>query len=160
MKEEYFENLRRVLLESEVILGCSSKSIMPIIFLQTSCHQLSIYHITLWMQWESKSLPGLALTYFLASSLLLHTHTHTHTHTPLNSALSPHQVQNLVDPQQILLIQLERRVFPAGIFTSSESLSSLNLFVKLKQMRVTYKLILRSPQSYRNNLMLWRTPAY
>ena len=141
MKEEYFENLRRVLLEFEVILGCSSMTIMLIIFLQTSFNQLSTYHITLWMQWESKALPGLALTHFLASSLLLpcglsHTHipptpelccqppgltlpyflasplllpcgfslslTHTHTRTTypptlpcLNSALSPHQVQNL-----------------------------------------------------------------
>ena len=107
-----------------------------------------------------KQVPPRTHSYLLLSILSPFTHTHTHTHTPLNSALSPHQVQNLLDPQKILLIQLERRVFPAGIFTSSESLSSLNLFVKLKQMRVTYKLILRSPQSYRNNLMLWRTPAY
>ena len=47
MKEEHFENLRRVLLEFEVILGCSSMSIMLIIFLQTSFNQLSTYHITL-----------------------------------------------------------------------------------------------------------------
>ena len=81
MKEEYFENLRRVLLEFEVILGCSSMSIMLIIFLQTSFNQLSTYHITLWMQWESKSLPGLTLTHFLASSLLLPCGL-SHTHIP------------------------------------------------------------------------------
>ena len=111
MKEEYLENLRRVLLEFEVILGCSSMSIMLIIFLQTSFNQLSTYHITLWMQWESKSLPGLTLTHFLASSLLLPCGL-SHTHTPptqawtLLSALTKYRT--LVDPQQVLLIQLER----------------------------------------------------
>lgn len=46
LKEDYFENLRRVLWGFEVILGCSSMSIILVIFPLTSFNQQSIYHIT------------------------------------------------------------------------------------------------------------------